>query len=381
MIELDVKVVLQNGDDLPAAAADVLVWPGDNFGNALFTRATVRIGTGDVEFTSNYAMRAFSENNCSFTKEAKKATLFASSGWNEDAAWGTEGADTEAEVLAAVLKRKELIAGSAVLSFCLRLRLSIMSSERLLFPGLNLQVRLQRAEASYSLMSATANPAGGARVLITNAVLHARRVIANDALFGAQSDLLISGATAKYPMQRVTVKPYTLEKGSPLATIRLDQKAQQPTRVIVGLTRADAFSGSFELNPFRFQPFDLSLIELQLDGLGEGIKYEPSFPRGSGTAMAYAKFAGLDDAFDNDGKTFGITYDEWRTKSTWYAFDFTGDLVHNGAFHLVRDATMTLRMRFKEQLPCSVVEVVIKEHDELVQIDAQRRVTMIGMAL
>ena len=271
LLELEVKVVKQDGSDL-VGPDNVPVWPGDNFAHSLFDKVTLRLGESDVEYVTNYALRAFIDNAINFSKESKKNELFFSSGWLEDGV-GKDGDDMPA---ADITTRKALVGSSATRSFFMRPRLSMLGQSRFLYPGIDFSLKLTRNPASFSLLAADNAPADGARVKITKAVYHVRRMAPNDSVFNAQAENLLNGATLKYPIDRVRLHLQTLPTGSSNFNLRLEHNAQLPNRVIVGLVREDALGGNFQYNPCRFRPFGLEAILPQQDGLGESMKYEPS---------------------------------------------------------------------------------------------------------
>jgi hypothetical protein len=375
-LEVDVKVVQRDGTALDATAANLTVWPGDNYAHSLFEKVTIRIGEADVEYASNYGTRAFIDNLLNFSKEEKKSTLVASSGWSEDAALCGHG-DANA---AAVLLRKDGIKGSATNTFFMKLRMSLAECDRLLAPGLNLSIKFHRSPAAYSLMAAGDDPAGGARVQITRAVLHLRRAVVNDAVFNAQLAESINGATFKYPIDRVKTYMYSADTGSFVKNIVLDQNPQRPNRVVIGIVDAAAHAPKFDRNANAYEPFDLASIELRPTDMGEGIRFDTNFTSGTGLARAYAKLAMLVDRYDT-GLPFGVTFKEWKTKCTLYGFDFAPDLQHNNAFHLFRNGHLTLNIRFRSALAKRVTIVVYQEFDDLIEIDAAHKVKMIGQVL
>ena len=81
----------------------------------------------------------------------------------------------------------------------------------------------------------------------------------------------LQGTTPKYPLNWIKTQVKAVEQGLVHKQIIIKQNTQWPNRVIVGLVKAAAVAGDFQLNPFKFSRFNLSSIELQLDGMGEGI--------------------------------------------------------------------------------------------------------------
>jgi hypothetical protein len=376
-IELEVKFVKGDGSNLSATANDHTVWLGDNFAHSLFDRVTFRVGERDIEYSPNYAMRSYIDNALNFSKENKKSGLFVSSGWIEDGATAVDGEDqTDAQRLA----RKTLSRSSNTLNFMMRPRLSFMSQSRLLYPRLSFSLKLSRSPASYCLSARDNAPNDGAKVVITKAVFHVRRMIANDSLYLAHAQRLVEGATIKYPIDRTRVSYYTVDQGAVQSSFKLDQSVQRPNRVVIGLVDSEAINGNFAKNPYAFKPYGLTSIELELSALGERIKFEPSFGTGSGLARPYAKLASLVDRLDTSS-AFGITLDEWKSKYNFYGFDFTGDLAHGDAFHLVSDTTLTLKLKFSRALQRAVTVVVYQELDDIVKFDIKKQVSMISSAL
>ena len=99
-IELECKVVKNNGNNLDAAAGNVLVWPEDNFAHTLFSKATLAINSQTVEFQDRYAEKAYIENLVN-TEEAVKKTSLEIEGWMEDGGRATDGANTDADAVTA----------------------------------------------------------------------------------------------------------------------------------------------------------------------------------------------------------------------------------------------------------------------------------------
>jgi hypothetical protein len=376
-VELEVKIVKANGANLSNTANDHTVWLGDNFAHSLFDRVTFRIGERDIEYAPNYAMRSYIDNALNFSKEDKNAGLYVSSGWLEDAATAVNGDGQDADAL---LARKGLCVGSKTLSFMMRPRLSFMAQSRLLYPRLAFSLKMSRNPASYCLSAASNTPNAGAKVIITKAVFHVRRMIANDSLYLAHAQRLLEGATVKYPIDRTRVSYYNVDQGAVQSSFKLDQSVQRPNRVVIGFVDSEALNGNFVKNPYAFKPYGLTSIELELSALGERIKFEPSFATGSGLARPYAKLASLVDRFDS-GSAFGVTLTEWATKYNLYGFDFTGDLSHSEAFHLVADTTLTLKLKFATALTNSITIVVYQELDDIVKFDVKKQVSMISSAL
>ena len=369
-LEMTVQVVKTDGSDLDAGG-DCKVWPGDNFAHSLFDKCTVRLGKTDVEYTSNYGDRALIENLLNYGLDVKKSTLPVSSGWFEDAHRGNDVAQGGA----GIVSRKAMVAESKLMSFYTRLRLSTFGQGRYVYPLIGLGVKLTRASVSKCLMAADGAPAGGARVLITEAKLHVRKVQSNSSLFSAQSERLLNGDRLKYPLRRVRVQTIGINKGLTLANLELERNSHRPDRLIVGLVRADAASGSFALNAHKFQPFGLEDIELYVEGMGAGQSFKPNFTTGENLAHPYAHLASLVESFQT-GRPFSLTMDQWKSNSTLFGFHLAPDLLNDGGVSLIREGTIRLKFKFRVALPHNVQVIAYEEFGELLEVDLARNVHM-----
>ena len=71
---------------------------------------------------------------------------------------------------------------------------------------------------------------------------------------------------AKYPLQRVECKTFSVPAGGRDVTQEKIFTGQLPTRVVVGCVDNEAFNGVFKKNPFTFQNYKISRISFHVDG-------------------------------------------------------------------------------------------------------------------
>jgi hypothetical protein len=146
----EVTVTKADGSDLQANPANVLVTPGDNFGQSMWKRVTLSVGGRTTEFTPHYAFRSYFANLVNNTVGMKETYLAGGSGWYQDANLGKHGADLDDAVS---IERRRDIAGSRRLSFYSKLNLSSLEQERWLVPNVPLKLQLERNSAEFCLMS------------------------------------------------------------------------------------------------------------------------------------------------------------------------------------------------------------------------------------
>ena len=374
-LEVEVKIKLANGNNLPADALQLVV-PGDNFMHSLFQTATVKIEGIDVEYEPNYPHRAYLENLLNYGKEAKETRLEVSSGWYEDAGQ----AKNFAQMGAAVAERRAKSALSRTQSFYGKLRLSSFAQPRNLVPGVRWLLRLARTTPEICLMSTDNAPAGGAKVEITKCILWVRKVQANPALQQVQAEMIQSGAEVKIPIDRIRTTFYVTPIGIMSRRINLGNNTQRPNRLIVGLISHAAKSGQYTTNPFRFAHCNVNGIELQIDGLPVGKRYEPDFTNNV-YGREYASLFANTGRMDSDSGN-GITRASFADGHALYAFDNSGDLCGGDeGIHLVKNGSLTVYISFSEATTETLSLFVYQEFDDIIVINKERRVFMTSSVL
>ncbi|GFT35620.1 uncharacterized protein F54H12.2 [Trichonephila clavipes] len=72
--------------------------------------------------------------------------------------------------------------------------------------------------------------------------------------------------TAKYPINRVLCKVYSIPQGSMSFVQDNIFIGQMPKRIVVGCVNNDSFHGTFEKYPFDFKHYDINFIGVYVDG-------------------------------------------------------------------------------------------------------------------
>ena len=146
--------------------------------------------------------------------------------------------------------------------------------EKYLPNGIEFRLHLNSASPQFCIMSDNDYPA---MVKIDAAVLSVRNVqllpaIANDL------NQAIAHHNAKFPIRRVEVKTFTVGTGLRSKVEDHLFQGQLPKRLFIGMVDNANFNGSFATNPFNFQHFNLSKLEVSCDGHSiYGKPFEPIF--------------------------------------------------------------------------------------------------------
>ncbi len=110
--------------------------------------------------------------------------------------------------------------------------------------------------------------------------------------------MALDRVTAYLQINRVDVQTRSISTGVTTDTLENVITGNLPQRVIIGMVEQTAFNGSTSKNPFNFQHFNLSELNVTIDG--NNVPYQPfKFDFDSNTAPQYLRgyqtLIGLDD--------------------------------------------------------------------------------------
>lgn len=185
---------------------------------------------------------------------------------------------------------------------------------------------------------------------------------------------VLEKANAKYSINRVEVKSFSIPAQSLDVTQENIFMGQLPTRVIIGLLDNDAYNGSYKKNPFNFKNYNLAKISLQLDAQEQPAKpIYCNFEEGATIDGYMSLFVGTGKAFrDAD---IDLTRDEYADGYTLYAFDLTPDLASDSDhYSLLKSGSVRLKLTFSTALPNTINAVVYAEFQNVLEIDRNRNV-------
>ncbi|OXU16469.1 hypothetical protein TSAR_016801 [Trichomalopsis sarcophagae] len=162
------------------------------------------------------------------------------------------------------------------------LHCDVFNQNKFLLNGVELRLRLVRSKDAFCLMDFTDDDKFTIR--IKEASLIVRRVKISPGVILAHANALTK-ATAKYPINRVEVKAFTMHRGILGDTLDNVILGQIPKRIIIGFLDNKAFNGNRKFNPFNFQHFNINYISLYVDGVQ--IPSKPLQPRFSGESQLF----------------------------------------------------------------------------------------------
>jgi hypothetical protein len=173
--------------------------------------------------------------------KADSTTLADNAGFKTRAAWTSAG--------------KEIVLTG-------RLHLDMFHQPLDIPSGCSISLRLTPAKNEFVLMTAAAT---AYKLVITSAkmILQKKQVAPSLAL---AHERMLKVSNFHFPHSRVTMRKHAISQGLSTITISDVITGNMPERIIFGLVANTALKGTYKTNPFRFQHFGLTSVELMLNG-------------------------------------------------------------------------------------------------------------------
>ena len=357
--------------------ADARVAPVNNFMHSLFSEVDLYLNNKLVSSSMDtYPYRAYLENLLTYGKETKNTHLDACVVWKPDTAGENKfndtavTADDDPHNVGFNDRRKKILQGRS-LELMDRLHLDMWLQDKYLLNGVDIRLRLNRSSAAFHLMA----HANEYKTIIQEARLYVRRV---EVLPKAGNDIshTLSRTTAKYPIRRVEVKTFTIASGLRSKIEDHLFQGQLPKRLIVGIVSNAAFNGAHDQNPFQFNHYNVSKIEVSRDGKTLCTRpFEPNFAQKNYLRSYLSLYEATGQLGTNT--SHGISYEDYDGGYTLWAFDFTPDQGSDeGHFHPIKSGQLRVELQFAEALLDTVNVILYAEFDNTIEINSLREVIL-----
>lgn len=362
---LHVRAKIVNADGT-ATGKDVVVGPVNYWLHALFSQVDISLNdTVVTDSTLTYPYRAYIEAALSYGNEAKKGYMTSAMYYRD-----TPGKfDDMTEENKGFAMRRAKSTGGREIDMYGRLHSDICAQDRFILNGVDVKFRLTPSKHSFNQMSDHANPT---TTIITRASLFVRKVKLNPAVALAHAKAL-EKTTAKYPLNRVTVKTFSIPKGNMSVTQDNLFLTQLPKRLVVGLVNSEGYLGDYKRHPFLFDTFGLTYLSLSVSGkMIPQTPLTPDFKNKHYVRSYFHQGLGLGYQQQSDGN--GISYDDFAAGYSLFVWDLSANISDGNQIELVRTGSLRLELKFAEALPHPIHVVVYGELDSLLEIDRNRQI-------
>ena len=247
------------------------------------------------------------------------------------------------------------------------LRIDFFEQPRYLPPGHDMKLRFHRNPNSFVLMT----EATGCSIKLVDVRLLVRKVRATDGVLVGHQEAL-QKMTAKFPILRKECKEFAVAAG--MFSVKKDNifLGQLPKRVVIGMVDADAATGKRQKNPFNFQHFNMSRIQLYADGSPVRAQEIRLNIENGDYIDAYETLTW--DIDREGGETGLIKMHEWDKGYALVAFDLTPDMDGDDHYSLIKHGNLRLEIEFRTALSRAIHVLVYAEFENVLETTADHNV-------
>lgn len=183
---------------------------------------------------------------------------------------------------------------------------------------------------------------------------------------------------AKYPFTRTEVRLISIPAGSLSFNYNNLFNGLRPTRVVIGFVDAEAAAGSYELNPFNFQHFNLSQIALKLNQVpvsGNIMQLNYNIPGRTILPAFISMFEVTNKWMKDTGNQ--LSRNDIAGGNALYCFDVEPNFIDEDSYlNLLKQGTCSLETVFQKPLKKAAAYVVYAEYPSYFEINLERGVIL-----
>ncbi|XP_069109462.1 uncharacterized protein F54H12.2-like [Argopecten irradians] len=322
--------------------------------------------------SGNYAYKAYIQSLLNYGTSTK-ATQLSAQLYYQDTPGSMDETDPDGNN-SGLFSRNEFTKGSLSVDLIGPLAEDLCRLDRYILNGVNVEIKLYRNRNAFVLMSGESNP--NYQIELQEVIFRACRVQVNPGvLVGHNKALEIS--PAKYPFVKTEIKTASVPTGQTSFIWDNLYQSKLPTKIVVGLVSADALTGSYDKNPFNFQPFNASTIGVYVNNVSVPSRPHKLDLTGSGQCYvtAYRSLYEIAGKADLDANN-GIDRDDWPEGYALVGFQIQPQFGTEQYLSLSHQANVRLEINFDSSLKETVSCIVYSEFNDMFEIDQSRSVIL-----
>lgn len=344
----------------------------NNIINSLFSQCQIYLNNVNVSNNEgDFAYRCYLEKLLNHGEESANTHL-QSGGWYLDESKLDDMSGTNL----GYEKRKLWFTNGKTVEVYGRLTGDILNQHKYLISGVDLRINLIKSSPNFHLMSVEKDKS---EIQILESNLFIEHAYVNPNLILAHNKLLESNKPLNYHIKRLQIRQYTI--GANVHSVSLDNViiGQLPNLLIFGMVSSEAYSGKRSKNPFNFEHFNLSSIQLSVNGYSIPTKpLEMNFVNESQIySRAYFNlFRALQ--LQKSDQTNQVKMTNFNNGFTLIPFDLTRDANYGGlCLSQLSEGVVRLELKFSKATPSSITALIATEFDGCISIDKNRSVNVV----
>jgi hypothetical protein len=350
---------LNDGKVLTTTAVDN-VSTSNLFLHSLFENLEIYFQGKLVSSKNHYHYCSYLLSHLSYSKDYK-TDLLQSALYHED-----NNAAVTANSNPGYVARQHFIRPGGNTELCGILFDDLHLQDRWILPNIDIRIRLKRSPPAFCLLSPVAD--GKFTVRIEEAVYYAKRQMVTPKILELHEKSL-DRCNALYPFTSNQIKTVSIPKASNSAVFEnIFPSNKLPQVVLIGFTTTDGFNGNITKNPYNFQDFGLTNINLSVDNIS--LEYRNLNLDFSKTYLL--AYQCLITGLNLENKSVGINRSNYKNGNVIYGWQILG--FEGESSFAERVGSIKLEVTFKEPLTEQITGVILSQSQNLLSISKHREI-------
>ncbi|MES9902423.1 MAG: hypothetical protein ABW168_07040 [Sedimenticola sp.] len=368
-----VKITHENGTDLADTSN---VGPINLLLQSLFSQVDIAMqGKMITSTTGHYPYKAYIQTLMKYGYDAKSSQL-TSQLWHKDVATKMDDTDAAQGLNRGLHIRSKYFKLSKSAEMIGPIYHDLCKLDRYILNQIGITLKFYRSRPEFLLMTNDDSPKYA--VHIEDIVLKICKVQLNPAVIYGHSEIMKSNVNAKYPFTKTEVKMFALAKGQVNVTLDNMFQGVRPNKVVVGFVSSQAVTGSYSLNPFNFQSYDINQIVLSVDGIpvsGNPLKVNFDDEYGSNCINVFTAMLECSGKWMNDAGN-QLSRDDINGGYALFAYQLEPLFDEGGYLTLIKQGNVRLDAQFSKSLPEPVTCVIYSEYPGYFEINQSREIVI-----
>ena len=364
--EVRVKLTDDSGGDI---ATGTKVGVANDTLNALFSNVDMELGDKPITESNNlYPFRCLFETVLNYPKDVLETRMICE-GFVKDTAGKMDTPSPTADSNAGLATREGSFNNSKVVRLIGRLHLDLFHQEKVIPPGIPIKIKLYPSRPSFVIINKKPTNVAD-QVAYKFQIISARMFVQmkqSTPSFLIAQEKTLQTTNISIPHTKVTLKTQTIPQGVTNFTIDNLFKGKLPSRIVAAMVADEAVSGTYWLNPFNFEHFDLNYLVLQVNSeFVPRIPFTPNFETHDYLSVYMGVLSAL--GYDVGPYTWDLGPKDWAGGYNIYAFKITPS-----SSGLVRSPPVTgnlrMDMKFAKPTPKIISLIIMAEEGATLEID------------
>lgn len=363
-LKLQIQLVKSNGAAYETTEKDSQAYIINNSLHSIFRALSVELNSQVVSNTQFYHYKSYLEDLLNFQKPREESIMntqgFILDTNQLDAFDDNHGATNRFE------KTKE----SKTLELYGRIHADVFNMQKWLISGVNMKINFDLEKKEFYLMNVKEETKSELKIIEASVLVRYLQI--SPTMLLAHHKML-QNQNIPYNFKRTVMKNFLIPSNVNGHNIENVFSGQLPTNLLIVFVENDAFFGKTNKNPFNFKHFNLSHLQLNVNG--NNVPSQPLTMNSDSNLIAKA-YHDLHLGLNYANKDFGIMFTETSFLNGFaiFAFDLTPTKTPNVINLMSENGILKVDLKFRKPLPSPASMLVYAEFNNSFEVTSSKNI-------